>query len=188
MENLPIKLHRMKYGGESAGMASEKSGKKLLITGLITVVVVVAVLVGIIIYLAVGRQEPEQQIKGRAVLLTEDNVQEYENQEPVEDGYYMVTMNTSWDFDDGKAESYNAYVANAPENTRTVYFDVFLSDTGENIYSSPYMPVGTELQDISLDKALEAGDYQAVVTYHLVDDDYNEIDDVSAEITIHILN
>lgn len=170
-------------------MASGKNGKKLLIAGLVVVLAVIAVLVGVIIYLAAGRQEPEeQQIKGRAVLLTQDNVEEFDNPEPVEDGYYMVTMNTSWDFDDGKAESYNAYVANAVENTRTVFFDVFLDDTGENVYSSPYMPVGTELRNFSLDKALEAGEYQAVVTYHLVDDDYNEIDDVSATITIHILN
>lgn len=177
------------YGGENAGMASEKNGKKWLITGLIVVFLVIAVLVGIIVYLAMGRsQQPETQIKGKAVLLTEDNVQEYDNPEPVEDGYYMVTMNTSWDFDDGKAESYNAYVANAVENTRTVFFDVFLSDTGENVYSSPYMPVGSELRNFALDKTLEAGDYQAVVTYHLVDDEYNEIDDVSASVTIHILN
>lgn len=175
-------------GGEIVRMTSEKKGKKLLITGLIAVILVIAVLVGVIIYLLNGRQEPETQIKGRAVLLTENNVEEFDNQEPVEDGYYMVTMNTSWDFDDGSAESHNAYVANAPENTRTVYFDVLLSDTGDNIYSSPYMPVGSELQNFALDKDLEAGDYQAIVTYHLVDEDYNEIDDVSAEITIHILN
>lgn len=166
-------------------MASEKKSKKLLVVALVAVIVI---LLGVIIYLVGFGRESEVEEKGRAVLLTEDNVEEYDNQGAVEDGYYLVTMNTSWEFDDGKAESNNAYVANVEQNTRTVYFDVFLSDTGELVYSSPYMPVGTELKNFALDEDLEAGDYTAVVTYHLVDDDNNEIDDVSAEVTIHILN
>ena len=166
-------------------MASEKKSKKLLVVALIAVIVI---LLGVIVYLVGFGRESEEEEKGRAVLLTEDNVEEYDTQEAVEDGYYLVTMNTSWEFDDGKAESNNAYVANVEQNTRTVYFDVFLADTGELVYSSPYMPVGTELQNFALDEDLEAGDYTAVVTYHLVDDDNNEIDDVSAEVTIHILN
>lgn len=166
-------------------MASDKKSKKLLIVALVAVIVI---LLGVIVYLVGFRRESEEEERGRAVLLTEDNVEEYDNQEVVEDGYYLVTMNTSWEFDNGKAESNNAYVANAENNTRTVYFDVLLADTGKLIYSSPYMPVGTELKNFALKENLEAGDYTAIVTYHLVDDNNNEIDDVSAEVTIHILN
>ena len=170
-------------------MASEKTNKKLLIAGAVGVVGVIVALVGVIVYLVGAQSEPRKEEKGRAILLTKDNIEEFESQgDSVEDGYYLVTMNTSWSFDDGKSESFDAYVANAPQNTRTVYFEVFLSDTGEMVYSSPYMPVGTELQNFSLEKDLQAGDYMAVVTYHLVDDEFNEIDDVSAEIAIHILN
>lgn len=173
-------------------MASEKTNKKLLIAGAAGVVGVIVVLIGVIVYLAgVQRAQPDtrKEERGRAILLTKDNIEEFESKkDAVEDGYYLVTMNNAWSFDDGKSESIDAYVANAPQNTRTVYFEVFLSDTGEMVYSSPYMPVGTELQNFSLEKDLKAGDYTAVVAYHLVDDEFNEIDDVSVEITIHILN
>lgn len=164
--------------------SKKKNSKKLLIAVL---VLVIAVLVGVIVYLLLPKEE-EKNDRGRAVVLTEDNVDAFDSEGPVEDGYYLVTMNTSWNFDDGKSESVNAYVANAKENTRTVYFDVFLSDTGEQIYSSPFLPVGSELENFKLDKELAAGDYQATVTYHLVDDEENEIDEVSAEVSIHIQN
>ena len=165
--------------------AEKKSGKKFLIVLLVAVILVMA---GVIIYLLWPKEEPEKEVKGRAIVLTEDNVEEFKNQEPVEDGYYLVTMNTTWEFEDGKSESTNAYIANAKENTRTVYFDVTLSDTDEVVYSSPYLTVGAELKNIKLDKELAAGEYTAVVTYHLVDDDFNEIDTVAAEVIIHIQN
>lgn len=169
-------------------MESKKNGgKKLLVAVLVLVIVA---LVGVIVYLVMQKEEAEEDgnDRGRAVVLTEDNVEAFENEGPVEDGYYLVTMNTTWEFDDGASESVNAYVANAKENSRTVYFDVFLSDTGERIYSSPYLPVGSELQNFKLEKDLAAGEYTAVVTYHLVDDEENEIDEVSAEVSIRVLN
>lgn len=165
--------------------AKKKGGKKILV---VLLLVVIAALVGVIVYLLQPEEEEAGNDRGRAVVLTEDNVAEFESESAVEDGYYLVTMNTTWEFEDGKSESSNAYVANARENTRTVYFDVFLSDTGEKVYSSPYLPVGAELENIKLEKELPAGAYTAVVTYHLVDEEEKEIDEVSAEVQIHVQN
>lgn len=168
-------------------MAKKRKKRK---NGLIIVLLVsILALLGIIILLLLRRQPEEVVENGRSVLLTEDNVNEFDSEAgSVEDGYYLVTMNTAWEFDDGRAESNNAFVANAKENSRTVYFDVILSDTDEVIYSSPYMPVGTELRNFALTKALEAGEYSAVVRYYLVDDEYKVIDDIAAEVSISILN
>ena len=166
-------------------MASEKKSKKKLL--IVILVLVIVALIGVIVYLLLSKKEPEQEDndRGRAVVLTEDNVDEFMN-EKVEDGYYLITMNTTWEFENGASESTNAYVANVKDNTRTVYFEVFLSDTEEQIYSSPYLPVGSEIKNFKLDKELAAGDYVAIVTYHLVDDEEKEIDKVSAEIAIHV--
>ena len=65
---------------------------------------------------------------------------------------------------------------NLPENTNPVYLDVFLAeDETEPVYSSPIIPVGSYLEKISLDQPLEAGEYDCVAVYHLVDDEQNTI-------------
>ena len=164
--------------GSSAGNGD---GKRRKLTVLVIILLLVVVALAIFLFM---------RGDDRGMVVTEDNVEEMQAQlaEPVEDGHYNTTMNFDWTFENGKAASSNAYVANSESNTRTVYFDVNLADTDELIYSSPYIPVGGELNEIRLDEDLDAGDYEAVVTYHLVDDDKEEITTVSVSIGIHVLN
>lgn len=162
---------------------NSNKGKIVIIT---LVVLVIAVLIGIIIYLLT--RSPEEAADNRATIVTEDNVDEVIKQmeEPVEDGYYSCKMNVDWNFADSSQPSYNAYVANSDSNTRTVYFDVSLEEDNTLVYSSPYIPVGEELKEITLTEKLSAGDYPAIVTYHLVDDDHKELSNVSVTVTLHI--
>lgn len=166
------------------------TSKKIIIALACTSIVLIAILVGVIIRLM---QKPENVTTvasdGRGTLVTEENVKSLVDkaQEPVADGYYTTSMNIDWYFDNGKAESSNAYVENDISNTRTVYFDLMLADTGEIVYSSPYIPVGAKLTDFALTTDLAAGDYNAVVKYHLVDDEHNELSTVSVSVTLHIL-
>lgn len=153
---------------------------------IIIVVLVIAMLIGIIIYLLT---RPSDELDdNRATIVTEDNVDEVieKMNEPVEDGYYSCQMNVEWSFVDSSQPSYNAYVANSTINTRTVYFDVNLEEDNTLVYSSPYIPVGEELKEIKLTENLPAGDYPAVVTYHLVDDDHKELSNVAVTVTLHI--
>lgn len=162
---------------------NSNKGKIVVIT---LVILVIAVLIGVIIYLLT--RSPEEEVDNRATIVTEDNVDEVMEQlnEPVEDGYYNCQMNVDWNFTDSSQPSYNAYVVNSTINTRTVYFDVNLEEDDTLVYSSPYIPVGEELKEIKLSEKLSAGDYPAVVTYHLVDDDHKELSTVSVTVTLHI--
>lgn len=171
-----------------------KQSKLLLMIVATVAVVVIVILVGVIIYLL--RKPADQPIADdkrgvdgvRATVLTEENYEEVVSQanEPVTDGYYSCKMNVEWNFASAAEPSYNAYVANSTSNTRTVYFDVTLEESGDLVYSSPYIPVGEELREITLDTELPAGDYSAIVTYHLVDDDHEELSTVSVAVTLHI--
>lgn len=166
----------------------------LLKIAAIVAVVVIAILVGVIFYLL--RKPDDQPVVGdnsgvgeiRATVLTEENYEQVLSQanEPVTDGYYNCKMNVEWSFASAAEPSYNAYVANSTINTRTVYFDLTLEESGDLVYSSPYIPVGAELREITLDEELSAGDYPAIVTYHLVDDDHEELSTVSVAVTLHI--
>ena len=99
-------------------------------------------------------------------------------------GSYQVTMNTTWNFPSGDEPSVDAYVKNAEANTNAVYFDITRSDTEETIYESPIIPVGSWLEDITLDSSLPNGTFPCFITYHLLDEEDKSISTVKLTLTI----
>jgi type II secretory pathway pseudopilin PulG len=157
------------------------------------VVIVIAAVAIAAFYIGSSRQADQAVVQpstagGRGTVATSENVKDLqaEASKPVEDGYYESKMNTDWDFPSGTQPSTNAYVENSVNNKRTVYFDLTLADTKELVYSSPYIPVGAKLDKFKLDKALPAGKYAGVVTYHLVDDNHQELTTVSVSVNLTI--
>lgn len=162
-----------------------KGGTKAIL--IIALIVVIVVLVGVIVWL-VTRGEDEEK---RNVVVTPDNVDEVIEQmseaKYTEPGYYEVSMTNEWHFANGGAVSEDAYVENVANNTNDVYFDVVLAEDEDNvIYKSPVIPRGSSLEEIALDKELEAGVYDCVMIYHLVDEDQNTISTLRVTVTITI--
>jgi hypothetical protein len=129
---------------------------------------VIAVVVAVL-----TKQSSTESDTVRNRVVTPDNIDEViadmDNQR-VETGTYHVSMNTTWHFNSGNPTSTDAYVENSTMNTNDVYFDIVRSDTEETIYSSPIIPIGSHLEDITLDNALTEGTYTCVLTYHLLDE------------------
>lgn len=166
----------------------------------IVLVILLLIAIGVIIFLLLKPDEKAPvdtgnttiietgKSGGRGTVVTEENVSEILQSQKesgtTADGYYTTSMSIDWHFD-GKV-SKDAYVANDPVNTRTVYFDLFLADTDEMIYSSPYIPLGAELKGVTLDKELEAGTYKTILVYHLVDENENELSTLSVSLTIYV--
>ena len=140
--------------GDSKSPKTENRKKKSIILMIFCILLVIAIVLVLFFFL-------KEENSNRDTIVTKENVEKIKQQlqEPVEDGYYKTKMTVDWTFENGDAVSSDAYVANSADNTRKVYFDVSLADTQELVYSSPYLPVGTELKDIKLDKSLVAGDY-----------------------------
>ena len=133
------------------------------------------------------RSEAEQALeRGFVSEDSADDIME-EMADKVADGMFECEMTMSWTFQDGNSVASNAYVANSENNLHTLYFDVSDNSTDELLYSSPMMPVGSELREIKLEKELPAGDYSALVMYTLVDENYEEVSKVGFNITISIL-
>lgn len=163
------------------------SGKMGILVGILVVVVIA--LAGAVIFLMTRPEEVEEDVtSGRGTVITEDNVSEVEEQaetaEQVPENHYVTSMSIDWHFDG--TTSTDAYIANAVENTRTVYCDLYLKDSGEMIYSSPYIPVGEELKGVTLDKELEPGTYDTILVYNLVDDDEKVLSTLSIALTIYV--
>lgn len=163
------------------------SNKMGILVGILVVVVIA--LAGVVIFLMTRPEEVEEDVTGgRGTVITEDNVSEVEEEaataEQVPENHYVTSMSIDWHFNG--TTSNDAYIANAVENTRTVYCDLYLADTGEMIYSSPYIPVGEELKGVTLDKELEPGTYDTVLVYNLVDDDEKVMSTLSIALTIYV--
>ncbi|WP_026670903.1 hypothetical protein [Butyrivibrio sp. AE3006] len=125
----------------------------------------------------------------REVVVSQDNAEELAEemiqQEYVEPGYYEVVMSTTWHFPTGDEESKDSYVENVPSNTNDVYFDLFLSDDEEHtIYESPIIPRGEKLENIKLNTKLEAGTYDCLMIYHLVDENQNSVSEVRVGLNV----
>ena len=178
----------------NCGQSPNSNVQKKLVGIIVALVVVVVVAVGLIIFLLTRKPTPVADTNpnnisgGRGTVVTQDNVEEIlqkeTDTESVQDGYYTASMSIDWHFD-GKV-SKDAFVANDTANTRTVYFDLFLTDTNELIYSSPYIPVGEKLKGVTLDTELEPGTYDTILVYHLVDDNEKELSTLSIALTIYV--
>ncbi len=162
---------------------SVKNSKKN--TAIIVIIIGIVILAVVALILIFARQtEPK-----RNVVVTPDNVDEIlsnTKEQPTKPGTYEVKMNTTWNFDKGNAASDNAYVENSASNTNAVDFDIVLSKTGETIFKSPVIPVGSHLESITLDKALEKGKHACVLTYHLLDDKGDVTGKLNLNLTINV--
>lgn len=175
---------------------SSQNKKSPVLLVLVVALVVICALLGVIVYLLVAAKDSDEGSgkeaeKPKYNIITADNVEEVvkemeqEAEQTVPVGAYEVSMNTEWLFPDGESPSTNAFVENSTANTNTVYFTIALADNSEeDIYRSPYMEVGSQYSDITLDTPLDAGTYKSIITYHLVDDEFNDLSSVSMYMTI----
>lgn len=185
--------------GDKAETEGKKKNKTVIMIAAVFAVVVIALL-GVIIYLLMDRRddnvrddEPYREVAGSVrTVIDEDSANDVMEQmrEEVAEGMFECQMSMTWTFADGRAESQDAYVANSVNNTHPICFDVYMQDTEELLYSSPVLPVGTDLRNIRLDQELPAGSYQAVVMYRLLEDaeSQEEISNAGFVVTINILN
>lgn len=171
--------------------ASGGSGKnnRTLIAVIVACTLVIVIVVCAAIWYMSSKKDSGSD-KKRDVVVTKDNIDDIiKDQEKTDKSAasYVVTMqSTSWNFKNGTSTSDDSYVENSTLNSHDVYFDIVRSDTGETIYSSPVIPVGSHLSDFKLDKDLDAGSYDCVMTYYLVDSEQKVLSHVNLSLTINV--
>ena len=176
-----MSLNNKKTSKETSN--KQKGGKiALVVCG-----IVICVLIAVICVLVLRPNEEDEKEK-RNVVVTKDNVEEVvqEMEEELSSGplYYTATMNSTWYFADGTSASTNAHVENSEDNATDVYFDVIRTDTNETIYESPILPRGSQLEQITLGTDLDAGEYDCVLIYYLIDEEQEVLSTVRFALTI----
>ena len=88
--------------------------------------------------------------------------------EKVAEGMINISMNTAPYFENGKAEG-NVMIVNESINNYPQKVQIVRNDTGEQIYESNAIPVGSKIERATLDVTLPAGTYECTAYFHNLD-------------------
>ena len=108
--------------------------------------------------------------------------------EKVAEGMINISMNTAPYFEDGEAEG-NVMIVNESINNYPQQVEFIRNDTGEQIYQSNAIPVGSKIERAKLDVVLPTGTYECTAYFHNLDPESGEIiGTAGAIITITVKN
>ena len=119
--------------------------------------------------------------------LSPEEIAERLNQK-VEEGMINISMNTAPYFENGTAEG-NLMLVNESINNYPQKVQIVRNDTGEQIYESGAIAVGSKIERAKLDVVLPAGTYECTAYFHNLDPETGDIiGTAGAIITITIKN
>lgn len=106
----------------------------------------------------------------------------------VQDGMITISMNTEPVFENGLSKG-NLIIENDTSNKHPQVVQIYRNDTNELIYNSSMIPIGSFINEDTLDVNLSKGDYKCTAYFNAVDEDTGEkLGTAGADITIHIQN
>ena len=91
----------------------------------------------------------------------------------VEEGYINISMNTTPFFEDGESEG-NLMIVNESVNRYPQKVVITRNDSGDVIYESGGIPVGSKIEKAKLLKNLPAGTYECTAMFHNVNPETGE--------------
>ena len=93
-----------------------------------------------------------------------------ELRQKVEEGMINISMNTSPVFSDGESAG-SLMIVNDDINRYPLSVEITRNDTGEVIYTSKAVPVGSKIESDKLDVDLDAGTYECTAMFTNLDPD-----------------
>lgn len=150
------------------------SKKAKIVVICICIVAVLAIGAAVGMFLMMMNKENNTDT-GDVYVMDEGNYQEILDNmnEQVQEGYFETYMTVDWIFPDGSSEASDAMLGNSPNNTKPIRCELLLKDTGEKLFETKVLPVGTIVSPIKLNRDLDAGTYEATCMIYLM----NEIED-----------
>ena len=94
--------------------------------------------------------------------------------EKVAEGMINISMNTAPYFENGTSEG-NVMIVNEAINNYPQQVEFIRNATGEQIYQSKAIPVGSKIERAALDVELPAGSYECTAMFHNLDPVSGEI-------------
>ena len=149
----------------------KKSNRKVIIVTIVIIALVFVIgVMGCVIYSLLNKTEEEKPIENRSAsegLVVGGNISEKKK-----NARFTTDMNMIWTFPSGSPVSTNAHIGNSGSNSYECYFEIYLDDENQKLlYSSQVLPVGTSIEQLKLDDVLPDGTYDALCTFHILDDE-----------------
>ena len=111
-----------------------------------------------------------------------------ELQQQLDETMIAFSINTSPVFATGGSEG-NLMLENPGNNAKLLVVEIYIDDTQELVYQSKAIPVGSYIENVRLDKVLEAGEYQATAYFKAYrEEDQSFIGQAGAAIKITVLS
>lgn len=104
---------------------------------------------------------------------SEEEIQEELNKK-VEEGMINISMNTAPIFETGTSKG-NLLIVNSERNNHPQVVYIVLKDTGEEIYRSGAIAVGSKIEQAALDVDLDPGIYNCVAYFNNVNVETGEV-------------
>ena len=150
--------------------------------------VLAAVAIGAIIFIIVTLRSPmtKEEARAKAGIIYDSSATEggWDNLSPEEiaeklnekvaEGMINISMNTAPYFENGASEG-NVMIVNESINNYPQQVEFIRNDTGEQIYQSKAIPVGSKIERAALDVELPAGTYECTAMFHNLDPVSGEI-------------
>lgn len=143
--------------------------KTKIIIACVCVVAFLAIGGAVIMFIMMNNNEDEPQT---TYMIDEGNYQQIldDMSEQVQEGYFETYMTTEWIFPDGGSEASEAMLGNSPNNTKPIRCELLLDETGEILFETGVLPVGTLVSPIRLDRDLAAGTYDTTCMIYLMNE------------------
>ena len=150
---------------------------------IIVTFVVVFLIISVICVIFIKKNKNEETTKSSNTVTSEIMLEEGQKINTTESGYFTLQMQMQAVSDDGKI--FKGEIGNAYENTNKVFITISLKETGEEIFKSNVFPVGTQIDEFEISRKLDSGTYDAIMTFHsMEDDEITEISKVNVEYTL----
>ena len=150
--------------------------------------VLAAVAIGAIIFIIVTLRSPmtKEEARAKAGIVYDSSAIEggWDNLSPEEiaeklnekvaEGMINISANTAPIFEDGSSEG-NLMLVNESINNYPQKVQIVRNDTGEQIYESGAIAVGSKIERAKLDVVLPAGTYECTAYFHNLDPETGDI-------------
>lgn len=176
------------HGPEGSGAPKLQINRRVVFIGVAIVAVLALIGVGAW-WFGQSQQDDffdQNAILGQAPYKTPEEIQA-ELDRIVEEGMFNISIASVIEFADGTTPG-TAYIENVPGNRYVMKVTITLDDTGETVYESKGLKPGSYIEDITLTKDLEPGNYAATATFSALDtDSLEEIGKAAAKVTLSVL-
>lgn len=145
----------------------------------------ILVVIAVIVTFAVRKDESKESAAQSGIVYDDSAVEGgWENLSPEEieaalnekvaEGMINISMNTAPYFESGTAEG-NVMIVNEAINNYPQKVQIVRNDTGEQLYESGAIAVGSKIERAKLDVVLPAGTYECTAFFHNLNPDTGEI-------------